>query len=89
MSLQGFSLTDVGAEQRIGEQSVLEAVRLAIPDEAMDAAIAEAGARAAHSGTHQATPVRPRQHSVSCAPVECRLKFEPCVRQACPHAGIG
>jgi hypothetical protein len=45
MPLQGFSLTDVGSGRLIGEQSVLKAVRLAIPDEAIDAAIAEAGAQ--------------------------------------------
>src|SRR5262245_43436492 len=43
MSLQGFSLTDVGSEPHLGEQPVLAAVRSAMPDGAISAVIAEAG----------------------------------------------
>jgi hypothetical protein len=45
MSLQGFSLSEVVTEAHLADQSVLEALRLAIPDEEIDAAIAEAGAQ--------------------------------------------
>jgi hypothetical protein len=45
MPLQGMSLHEVEDRQHLGEQAVLEAVRLAIPDEAIDAAIADAGAQ--------------------------------------------
>jgi len=40
MPLRGFSLSEVGAGQHLGDQPVLDAVRLAIPDAAIDAAIA-------------------------------------------------
>ena len=45
MPLRGFSLSEADVGQHLGDQPVLEAVRLAIPDEAIDAAIAEAGAQ--------------------------------------------
>ena len=45
MPLQGFSLTEVGGGGHLGDQPVLEAVRQAIPDEAIDAVLAEAGAQ--------------------------------------------
>ena len=35
--MQGFSLHDVEERQHLGEQPVLEALRMAIPDEAIDA----------------------------------------------------
>jgi hypothetical protein len=45
MPLQGFSLAAVGGKAHLGDQPVLEAVRRVIPDEAIDAVIAEAGAQ--------------------------------------------
>jgi hypothetical protein len=43
MPLQGFSLTQGSGGAHLGDQPVLEAMRQAIPDEAIDAVIAEAG----------------------------------------------
>ena len=45
MPLHGFSLEDVATSGHLSDQPVLEAVRLAIPDEAIDAVIGEAGAQ--------------------------------------------
>ena len=45
MPLQGFALPEVGGRAHLGDQSVLEAVRLAIPDEAIDAVLTDTGAR--------------------------------------------
>ena len=45
MSLQGFSLTELRGGGHLSKQPVLEALRRAIPDEAIDAVIEEAGAQ--------------------------------------------
>jgi hypothetical protein len=45
MPLRGFSLGQVPHAPHLADQPLLEALRLAIPDEAIDGAIAEAGAR--------------------------------------------
>jgi hypothetical protein len=45
MPLQGFTLTEVRVREHLGDQPVLEAVRQAIPDEAIEAVLAEAGAQ--------------------------------------------
>src|SRR5688572_28020102 len=45
MPLRGFTLSEAGDGRHLGDQPVLDAVRLAIPDEAIAAAIAEAGAQ--------------------------------------------
>jgi hypothetical protein len=45
MPLHGFRLTEEGAGEHLAEQPVLEVLRLGIPDGAIDAAIAEAGAQ--------------------------------------------
>jgi hypothetical protein len=44
MPLQGFSLHEVEERQHLGDQPVLEAVRLAMPDAMIDEVLAEAGA---------------------------------------------
>ena len=45
MPLQGFSLSEAVTDSHLADQSVLEALRLGIPDAAIDAAITEAGAQ--------------------------------------------
>ncbi len=45
MSLQGFSLAQVPRAPHLADQPLLEALRLALPDRAIDAAIDAAGAR--------------------------------------------
>jgi hypothetical protein len=45
MPLQGFSLTEMSGGPHLGDQAVLGAMRQGIPDEAIDAVIAEAGAQ--------------------------------------------
>src|SRR5579884_3472726 len=45
MPLKGFSLAQVPHSPHLADQPLLEALRLAIPDEAIDTAIAEAGAQ--------------------------------------------
>lgn len=45
MPLRGMVLNEVGATAHLAEQPVLDAIRLAIPDEAIDAAITKAGAQ--------------------------------------------
>jgi hypothetical protein len=55
MPLQGFSLSEPGVGAHLAEQPVLEAVRLAIPDEAIDAVLTEA---AAHEQRRRRLPAR-------------------------------
>src|SRR5436305_12663138 len=43
MPLAGFSLTEERARSHLGDQQVLAALQAAIPDEAIDAVIAETG----------------------------------------------